>query len=63
MTQLTFDIPESALVSLHRDPEPIAREFRIAAAIQRRARKALSPEGMANLVSLYRLTSVNTPQR
>ncbi|WP_462331101.1 hypothetical protein [Thiohalocapsa halophila] len=34
MIQITVDIPEGSLASLHKDPESFAREMRIAAAVQ-----------------------------
>jgi len=59
MIQITIDIPEGSLASLHRDPESFAREMRIAAAVQWYARRELSQERAAELAGLSRLAFVD----
>ncbi|MBK1629351.1 hypothetical protein CKO31_01100 [Thiohalocapsa halophila] len=54
MIQITVDIPEGSLASLHKDPESFAREMRIAAAVQWYARRELSQERAAELAGLSR---------
>lgn len=58
MTQITVDIPEGSLASLHKDPEYFAHEMRIAAAIQWYERRELSQERAAELAGLTRLAFV-----
>ena len=58
MIQITVDIPEGSLASLHKDPESFAREMRIAAAIQWYERRELSQERAAELAGLSRLAFV-----
>lgn len=58
MIQITVDIPEGSLASLHNDPESFAREMCIAAAIQWYERKELSQERAAELAGLSRLAFV-----
>jgi len=58
MIQITVDIPEGSLASLHKDPESFAREMRIAAAIQWYDRGELSQERAAELAGLTRLAFV-----
>lgn len=48
MIQITIDIPEGSLASLHKDRESFAREMRVAA-VQRYARRELSQERAAEL--------------
>jgi len=55
MIQITVDIPEGSLASLHKNPESFAREMRIAAAIQWYDRGELSQERAAELAGLTRL--------
>jgi hypothetical protein len=59
MIQITVDIPEGSLASLHKDPESFAREMRIAAAAQWYARRELSQERAAELAGLSRLAFVD----
>jgi len=58
MIQITVDIPEGSLASLHKDPESFAREMRLAAAIQWYERRELSQERAAELAGLSRLAFV-----
>jgi len=58
MIQITVDIPEGSLASLHKDPESFAREMRIAAAIQWYERRELSQERAAELAGLSRLAFI-----
>ena len=58
MIQITVDIPEGSLASLHKDPESFAREMRIAAAIQWYERRELSQERAAELAGRSRLAFV-----
>ena len=58
MIQITVDIPEGSLASLHKDPESFAREMRLAAAIQWYERKELSQERAAELAGLSRLAFI-----
>lgn len=58
MIQITVEIPEGSLASLHKDPESFAREMRIAAAIQWYERRDLSQERAAELAGLSRLAFV-----
>jgi predicted HTH domain antitoxin len=58
MTQITVDIPEGSLASLHKAPESFAREMRIAAAVQYYERRELSQERAAELAGLARLAFV-----
>ena len=55
MIQITVDIPEGLLASLHRDPESFARAIRIDAAVRWYARRELSQERAAELAGLSRL--------
>ena len=59
MIQITVDIPEGSLASLHKDPESFAREMRIAAAIQWYERRELSQERAAELAGLSRLAFID----
>ena len=59
MIQITVDIPEGSLASLHKDPESLAREMRIAAAVQWYAKRELSQERAAELAGLSRLAFVD----
>jgi predicted HTH domain antitoxin len=58
MIQITVDIPEGSLASLHKAPESFAREMRIAATIQWYERRELSQERAAELAGLSRLAFV-----
>jgi hypothetical protein len=59
MIQITVDIPEGPLASLHKDPESFACEMCIAAAVQWDARRERSQERAAELAGLLRLTFVD----
>jgi len=59
LIQITVDIPEGSLASLHKDPESFAHEMRIAAAVQWYARRELSQERAAELAGLSRLAFVD----
>lgn len=63
MIQITVDIPEGSLASLHKDPESFAREMRIAAAVQWYERRQLSQERAAELAGLSRPAFVDALSR
>ena len=63
MIQITVDIPEGSLASLHKDTESFAREMRIAAAVQWYAKRELSQERAADLAGLSRLAFVDALSR
>ena len=63
MIQITVDIPEGWLASLHKDPESLAREMRIAAAVQWYAKRELSQERAAELAGLSRPAFVDALSR
>ena len=54
MIQITVDIPDGSLASLHKDPESFADEMRIATAVEWYATRELSQERAAELAGLSR---------
>jgi predicted HTH domain antitoxin len=54
MVQLTIEVPEGALASLHRDPQEFARELRLAAAVKWYELRMLSQGRAAEVAGISR---------
>lgn len=55
MTTLTIDMPEGAFSALRRSPSELAKEMRIAAAVQWYAEQVVSQEKAAEIAGLSRV--------
>lgn len=55
MTTLTIDMPEGAFSALRRSPPELAKEMRIAAAVQWYAEQVVSQEKAAEIAGLSRI--------
>jgi len=54
MVQLTIELPEGALASLHKDPVAFARELRLAAAVKWYEMKLVSQARAAEIAGISR---------
>lgn len=63
MTELTFQVPESAFAALRKDPMEFAREMRIAAAVKWYEIRMVSQEKGAEIAGLSRAKFISALSR